>query len=430
MLRATAQISLMSTSVNASNAARRRPGYLDWRRFAAVAGPGLVVMLADTDAGSIITAAQSGAEWGYGLLLLQLILVPILFMVQELTVRLGIVTRKGHAELIGEQFGRGWAWLSVGTLVISCIGALLSELSGLAGVGLLIGVPAPVTMVLVVAVLVLMAYRGSYLSVERIAIAVGLFELVFLAVAWRAQPGLADLAAGAIDITWRDPKYLYLVAANIGAVIMPWMVFYQQSSVVEKKLTIEDQPAARLDTAFGAVLTQVIMAAVLVATAATLSGRTQSGSLDTVQQIAEAITPFLGQVTGKLLFGLGLAGSALVATIVVTLTAARTLSEVLGVKHSLEHEPKEAPWFYGIYTATLVAGALLIVSGINLVSLSVGVQVMNALLLPIVLGFLYLLARRLPEPHRLRGGYAVIVAIVIAAAVVFGVYSGISGLWG
>jgi Mn2+/Fe2+ NRAMP family transporter len=416
--------------MNSTNAAPRRPGYLNWRHFVVVAGPGLVVMLADTDAGSIITAAQSGAQWGYGLLLLQLILVPILFVVQELTVRLGIVTRKGHAELIGDQFGRGWAWLSVGTLVISCIGALLSELSGLAGVGLLMGVPAPVTMTLVVAALVLMAYRGSYLSVERIAIAVGLFELVFLAVAWRAQPGIADLAAGAIDITWRDPNYLYLVAANIGAVIMPWMVFFQQSSVVEKKLTIEDQPAARLDTAFGAVLTQVIMAAVLVATAATLGGKTQSGSLDTVQQIAQAITPFLGETTGKLLFGLGLAGSALVATIVVTLTAARTLSEVLGVKHSLEHAPQEAPWFYGIYTATLVAGALLIVSGVNLVSLSVGVQVMNALLLPIVLGFLYLLARRLPEPHRLSGLYAVVVALVIAASVIFGVYSGISGLWG
>jgi NRAMP (natural resistance-associated macrophage protein)-like metal ion transporter len=416
--------------MDTSNTARRRSGYLDWRHFAVVAGPGLVVMLADTDAGSIITAAQSGAEWGYGLLLLQIILVPILFMVQELTVRLGIVTRKGHAELIRDQYGRGWAWLSVGTLVISCIGALLSELSGLAGVGLLIGVPAPITMTLVVAALVVMAYRGSYLSVERIAIAVGLFELVFLAVAWRAQPGLADLVAGSINITWRDPNYLYLVAANIGAVIMPWMVFYQQSSVVEKKLTIEDQPAARLDTAFGAVLTQVIMAAVLIATAATLQGKTHSGALDTVQQIAQAITPFLGETTGKLLFGLGLSGSALVATIVVTLTAARTLSEVLGVKHSLEHEPLEAPWFYGIYTATLVAGALLVVSGINLVSLSVGVQVMNALLLPIVLGFLYLLARRLPKPHRLQGGYAVIVAIVIAASIIFGVYSGISGLWG
>lgn len=402
---------------------------LSWRRFAAVAGPGIVVMLADTDAGSVITAAQSGAEWGYRLLLLQLVLVPILFMVQELTVRLGVVSRKGHAEMIRDHFGRAWAWLSVATLVLACIGALLSELSGLAGVGLLMGVPAWVTTTLIVAVLIAMAYRGSYLAVERIAIAVGAFELVFLAVAWKAQPGLADLAAGSFDIAWRDPKYLYLVAANIGAVIMPWMVFYQQSSVVEKGLTVDDLPAARIDTAFGAVLTQVIMASILVATAATLAGSTRSGSLDTVQQIADAITPYLGEGTGKLLFGLGLSGSAVVATIVVTLTAARTLSEVLGVKHSLEHEPHEAPWFYGIYTVALIAGGLLIVSGVNLVSLSVGVQVMNALLLPIVLGFLYLLARRLPPAHRLQGFYAALVAVAIAATVLFGLYSGIAGIF-
>jgi Mn2+/Fe2+ NRAMP family transporter len=404
--------------------------YFSWRRFTVVAGPGLVVMLADTDAGSVITAAQSGAEWGYRLLLLQLILVPILYIVQELTVRLGIVSGKGHAELIRDHFGRGWAWLSVATLVLACVGALLSELSGLAGVGLLMGVPAPITMVLVVAVLIFMAYRGSYLAVERIAIAVGAFELVFLAVALKAEPSMTALLAGSVDIPWQEPKYLYLVAANIGAVIMPWMVFYQQSSVVEKKLTLADLPAARLDTGIGAILTQVIMAAVLIATAATLAGRTQTGTLDSVQQIAEAITPYLGETTGKLLFGLGLSGSAMVATIVVTLTAARTLGEVLGVKHSLEHEPAEAPWFYGIYTATLIAGALLIVSGVNLVSLSVGVQVMNALLLPIVLGFLYLLARRLPNPYRLQGVYAATVAVVIAGAVVFGLYSGVLGLWG
>jgi Mn2+/Fe2+ NRAMP family transporter len=404
--------------------------HFSWRRFTAVAGPGLVVMLADTDAGSVITAAQSGAEWGYRLLLLQVVLAPILYIVQELTVRLGIVSGKGHAELIRDHFGRGWAWLSVATLVLACLGALLSELSGLAGVGLLMGVPAPITMVLVVAALIAMAYRGSYLAVERIAIVVGAFELVFLVVALEAEPSMTALVAGSVDIPWQEPKYLYLVAANIGAVIMPWMVFYQQSSVVEKKLTVADMPAARLDTGIGAVLTQVIMAAVLIATAATLAGKTQTGALDNVQQIAEAITPYLGETTGKLLFGLGLSGSAMVATIVVTLTAARTLSEVLGVKHSLEHEPAEAPWFYGIYTVTLIAGALLIVSGVNLVSLSVGVQVMNALLLPIVLGFLYLLARRLPNPYRLQGVYAVVVAVVIAGAVVFGLYSGLLGLWG
>ena len=401
-----------------------------WHRIMVVAGPGIVVMLADTDAGSIITAAQSGAEWGYQLLLLQFVLMPILYIVQELTVRLGIVERKGHAQLIREHFGKGWAWLSVATLVLACVGALLSELSGLAGVGLLLGVPTPVTMSLIVVVLIFMAYRGSYLAVERIAIAVGAFEFVFLFVAWQANPELSALASGAVDIAWREPSYLYLVAANIGAVIMPWMVFYQQSSVVEKNLTLDDLPAARLETAFGAVVTQIIMAAVLVATAATLGTAGHAGSLDTVQQISQAITPYLGQVTGKLLFGLGLSGAAVVATIVVTLTAARTLSEVLGSTHSLEHEPHEAPWFYGIYTATLIVGGLIVVSGINLVRLSVAVQVMNALLLPIVLGFLYLLARRLPKPYRLQGAYAVLVGIVIASTVIFGLYSGLSGLMG
>jgi Mn2+/Fe2+ NRAMP family transporter len=399
-----------------------------WRRFALVAGPGMVVMLADTDAGSVITAAQSGAQWGYQLLLLQLILAPILFVVQELTVRLGIVSGKGHGDLIQQHFGRGWALLSVGTLVVACIGALLSELSGLAGVGALFGIPPMVTMPVIVGGLVLMAYTGSYLSVERIAMCIGAFELVFLIVAWRSHPDPAAMLSGSLSIPWKDPKYLYLVAANIGAVIMPWMVFYQQSAVVEKKLTIDDLPAARWDTAFGAIITQVIMAAVLIATAATLGKANIGAALDTVEQIAQAITPFLGNGAGKILFAMGMIGSALVATIVVTLTAARTVGEVLGVKHSLDHAPREAPWFYGIYTASLIAGGVFVASGTNLVTLSVGVQVMNALLLPIVLGFLYLLARRLPEPHRLRGAYAVVVALIIMAAAGFGVYAGIAGM--
>lgn len=408
----------------------RAPARSRWARFALVAGPGMVVMLADTDAGSIITAAQSGAQWGYHLLLLQLVLVPVLFIVQELTVRLGVVSRRGHGELIREQYGNAWAWVSVGTLVLACIGALLTELSGLAGVGLLFGVPAWQTMAVVVAGLTLMAYTGSYLSVERIAMAIGAFELVFLVVAWRAKPDLGAMTFGALGIPIHDPKYLYLVAANIGAVIMPWMVFYQQSAVVEKGLTTEDLSAARWDTAIGAIVTQVIMACVLVATAATLGAAGNHTALDTVAEIAQAIVPFLGATTGKVLFGLGMTGAALVATIVVTLTAARTLGEVLGLKHSLEYEPREAPWFYGFYTAALAAGGILVASGVNLVNLSVGVQVMNALLLPIVLGFLFLLARRLPEPYRLGRGYEIVVAITIVLTAGFGVYAGLAGVVG
>lgn len=387
-------------------------------------------MLADTDAGSIITAAQSGAEWGYRLLLLQLILIPILYVVQELTVRLGIVTGQGHGQLIRRHFGTPWAWISVATLILSCMGALISELSGIAGVGQLLGIPAWITMTIVIAGLTLMAYTGSYLTVERIAMAIGIFELVFLVVAARAHPDPGALLDGAFHIPIGDAKYLYLVAANIGAVIMPWMVFYQQSAVVEKRLVIADLPAARADTAIGAVVTQLIMAAVLIATAATLGRSGNSESLGTVQQIAEAITPFLGRRIGTTMFALGMIGAALVATIVVTLTAARTLGEILGFKHSLEYHPREAPWFYGIYTVALSLGGLLIASGANLVKISVGVQVMNALLLPIVLGFLYLLGRRaLPEGHRLKGVRALTAAAIIGVTAAFGVYAGLTGLF-
>jgi len=401
-----------------------------WRRFLAVAGPGVVVMLADTDAGSIITAAQSGAQWGYGLLALQALLIPILYIVQELTVRLGMVTGKGHAQLIRVHFGPIWAWVSVATLVISCVGALLTELSGLTGVGSLFGVPPTLTLTLTVTALLLIAVTNTYLTVERIAIAVGAFELVFLIVAWLSHPGIYEMATGAVSAPISDPKFLYLASANIGAVIMPWMVFFQQSSIVERKLTTRDLASARLDTALGAVVTQLVMVAVLIAVAATLGKVGGDQKLDTVEEIATAITPFLGQVGGKLLFALGMIGASLVAAIVVTLTAARALAEVIGAKHSLEHTVRDAPWFYGAYALVLIIAAVVVSSGSDLVALSVGVQVMNALLLPIVLSFLFLLARKLPQPYRLQGAYAWVSGILIAVTVVFGVYSGVSGLWG
>ncbi|WP_205736129.1 NRAMP family divalent metal transporter [Acidiferrobacter sp. SPIII_3] len=400
-----------------------------WRALLAVLGPGLVVMLADTDAGSVITAAQSGAQWGYRLLLLQVVLIPILYIVQELTVRLGIVTGEGHGELIARRFGRGWAWLSVGTLALSCLGALLTELSGMAGVGLLFGVPRWVTMIILVGGLIVMVWTASYAGVERVALAVGAFEFAFLLVALRTHQALGPLVRHSLHIPFQDPGYLYLAAANVGAVIMPWMVFYQQSAVVDKRLRIDHLTMARVDTALGAVVTQLIMAAVLVATAATIGRNNPHAPLNTVQQIADALTPFLGQRTGRLLFALGMSGAAAVATIVVSLTAARGVGEVMGFKHSLEHHPREAPWFYGIYTTLLVLGGVLVASDVNLVTLGVAMEVMNAVLLPIVLGFLYLLARHaLSGPLRLQGPYAGFVLGIIVLTAGFGLYAAVNGI--
>jgi Mn2+/Fe2+ NRAMP family transporter len=402
-----------------------------WLRVLPVLGPGIVVMLADTDAGSIITAAQSGAQQGYKLLTLQLILIPILFIVQELTVRLGLVTGKGHGELIRERFGTGWAWLSVSTMAVACIGALVTQLSGMAGVAQLFGVPVWLMMVGTIGLIITMVLTGSYRSVERIAVCFGLFELVFLGVAWRAGPVPAEVAAGVTQAPFGDSAFLYLAAANIGAVIMPWMVFYQQSAVCDKGLRPADLKVARWDTAIGAVVTQLIMASVLVAVAATIGRAHDSVPLNDVAQIAAALTPVLGDTVGRIVFALGISGAALVATIVVSLTAAWGLGEVTGYRHSLEHHPREAPWFYGVFIASLVAGGVLVASGTSLVQLSVAVEVMNAALLPIVLAFLFLLARKaLPAPYRLSGWYAWVVGITILVTSGFALYAGAQGIFG
>ena len=211
--------------------------------------------------------------------------------------------------------------------------------------------------------------------------------------------------------------------------IMPWMVFYQQSAVLDKGLDLSDLKVARIDTAVGAVITQLIMAAVLITTGAVLSSGGSGMKLDNVPQIAEALTPALGYNVGRVVFAMGLAGAALVATVVVCLTAAWGLGEVAGYKRSLEHHPREAPWFYGVFSVILLAGGALVTSGADLVKLSVAVQVMNALLLPLVLGFLFLLARRaLTGRYRLTGWYAWVAGALIALTSVFGVFAAASGL--
>jgi Mn2+/Fe2+ NRAMP family transporter len=394
----------------------------------AVFGPGLVVMLADTDVGSVITAGQSGVQWGYRLLALQLGLIPILYMAQELTVRLGIFTGRGHGELIRATFGPFWGWVSATALGLATTGALLTEFSGVAGVGELYGLPRLVTLPIAAIALLAVVLTGSYRRVERAAIILGLFELAFFFVVWAAHPDPAALLAGSLSIPYANKDFLYLAAANIGAVVMPWMIFYQQSAIADKRLLPEHYTAARWDTAIGALLTQMIMASVLVACAATIGLRHPDASLTSVGAMAAALTPFLGQAMGNLVFGAGVLGAGMVAAIVCSLAFAWGLGEVSGYRRSLEHHPFEARWFYGVYSACVVGGAGVVAVWPDLVALNVGVQVMNALMLPLVLGLLIALAvKALPPAHRLRGVYLWVVVLASAVTCVLGVCGGCFG---
>jgi len=225
--------------------------------------------------------------FGYKLLIFQIIFIPILYIAQELTVRLGIVTKYGHGELIQKYFGKFWAYVSVITLVISCTGAIITEMSGIASVGILFGVPIWFSMLLTVVFLAWLVITNSYHSVERIALSIGAFELIYLVVAWQAHPSLDEIRYSLASLPFHDANYLYLAAANLGAVIMPWMIFYQQSAIVDKKLKVKHLKAARIETFIGAIVTQVIMASVLIVAATTI-GKTNPGmELQTVGQISD-----------------------------------------------------------------------------------------------------------------------------------------------
>lgn len=402
---------------------RARGRWLRWGLLS-VWGPGLVVMLADTDAGSLITASQSGAQWGYRMVLPQLILMPVLYVVQEMTVRLGIVTGRGHGALIRERFGRGWAWLSAFTLFASAIGALLTEFAGVAGVGELFGISRWVSIPIATVALLALALTGSYRRVERIGLIVGAAELAFLVAMVMARPSPEALIAGLSSMPLGDPSYLLLVAANVGAVIMPWMIFYQQGAVVDKRLSVNTIRQARYDTAFGAVLTQLIMIAVVVTMASTIGNQGGNAPLETVGQIANSLTPYLGHLGGTVLFGLGMLGAALVAAIVASLAGAWGLAEVFGWRHTLNERPNRATAkFYLTYGLAHVVGAVLILASVDLINLAVDVEVMNALLLPVVLGLLLALeARALPEQWRMRGLHKYITRALCLVVMAFGLY--------
>ncbi|OJV84641.1 MAG: NRAMP family metal ion transporter [Cellulomonas sp. 73-92] len=410
-------------------AARRRR--LRW--LGVLLGPGLMVMLADTDAGSLVTAAQSGARYGYQLILAQIVLIPVLYLVQEITARLGLLTGQGHGALIRRTFGARWALLSAGTLFLACLGALVTEFAGLAGVGAMVGVPRLVSIMVPAVALAVLILLGRYRRIETVGIAIGALELLFIPAALLARPAPAALWSGLIHPVQTNSQFLMLLAANVGAVIMPWMVFYQQEAVIDKGRHGRDVNtvlrSARRNTALGAVATQVVMIAVLVAVATTIGATRPGANLQSVGQIAAALTPFLGQRSAALLFGLGMLGAATVAALVASLAGAWGMAEVLDLRHSLNDSPRQAKGFYALALAAILAGALMALLIPNLVGLSLDVEVMNAILLPVVLGFLLLLERRaLPAEYRMRGVRQATTYTLTGLVIVLGLVTAVEAL--
>jgi len=406
-------------------------GKSSWRQKLAAIGPGLVVMLADNDAGSILTAAQSGAHWGYRLVTLQFLLLPILVLVQELAARLGLVTGRGFSELVRVRFGRAMSTFATCTLLASCFGAVVTQMSGIAGVGQLYGLPVWLSISIAVVFVMAMVLTGTYGAVERVAILLGLFGLAFFVVAWQARPDPRVLLPQLAQMPLGNRDYLYLVAANLGTCIMPWAIFYQQSALIDKALPVQALRWVRVDIAFGAFMCQLITAAVVVAAAAALGGHTGGVELESVPQLASAFTSVLGQTVGRSVFSVAVVGSALVATIVVCLSASWAVGEAIGVRHTLEHHPRDAPLFYAGFAALLLLAGLLVSSGINLVRVSVATGAVNAVLLPVVLALLYLLAtRELRGEHKLGAGYRWVAGAVLLATAGFALYAAIAGSLG
>jgi len=270
---------------------------------------------------------------------------------------------------------------------------------------------------------------GSYERAEKVAVMMGLFELVFIITMFLTWPSPQEFAKGVTTSLSSD--FMTMVAANVGSVVMPWMLFYQSSASVGKGLTTDDLQCMRVDTFVGACITQTIMVAVICTTAKTWDGEFPGLDLETVPQFASKLREVLGPIWGETLFGLGILGGAMVGGVTVALTATWSFSEVSGHHHSLESKPWVSPGFYMGY-ALILTGSAFVFSMLarDLGAFNVGVQVMNALFCPVALGMIVLLSYKLPEEHQLKGLYKWVVLVSFALVSAIAVISGFYGIFG
>ncbi len=383
-------------------------------------GPGLIAANAGNDAGGIATYSSVGAKYGYGLLWVMVLITISLVIVQRLAARMGVVTGKGLADLIREEYGIRWSVLATTAVLVANMGICISDFVGIGAALSLAGIPAQLTVPIAAVGIWLIIVRGSYRSAERVFIWLTIPFFAYPLAAILAHPDWAEVGKAIVTPQIQtNPTYLLLLVATAGTTITPYMQLYLQSAVVERGVREEHLAHEENEAMAGAVFANVIAAFIIIATGATLYTH-GIRNISSATDAAKALTPFAGSYA-EVLFGIGLLGASLLAAAILPIATSYVVSESLGYEKGVGRRREEAPVFVGVITAMIVVAAVVaVIPGVPVIGLLVGVQVVNGLLLPINLFFIWRLSRshRLMGEHRSKGmldGAAAVTVLVTSA---------------
>ena len=376
-----------------------RPGR--WRRvalFLAVMGPGLITASVDNDAGGITTYSLAGAQFGTRLLWTLGPITVALIVVQEMSARMGVVTGKGLADLIRENFGvRTTFWISV-ALVVANLANTIAEFAGVAASLQIFRVPPWVSVPLVAMGVWALVLKGSNRVVEKVFLFASLLYVAYPISLVLAKPDWGEVALAAITPTFQaDGAYVAMLIGLVGTTIAPWMQFYQQAAVVEKRIDVDELRYTRIDVVLGCIVTDVVAFSIVMACAATL--HRQGIAIQTADQAAMALAPLAGKYA-SLLFAFGLFNASVFAAAILPLSTAYFVTESAGWESGLDRKWGEAKQFYWLFTGIVAVGAaVVLIPRLPLIRIMLVSQIVNGMLLPFVL--IYML--RLANDEKLMG---------------------------
>jgi len=365
-------------------------------------GPGLIAANAGNDAGGIATYASVGAKYGYDLLWMMVVITVSLIVVQEMAARMGVVTGKGLAELIREQYGVRWATFATLSVLVANLGICISEFVGIGAALGLAHVPKYISIPVAAAFVWLLLIRGSYKLAERIFVLMTIPFFAYPIAAILAKPHWGHVGKAIVAPHFQlNSGYVFLFIATAGTTITPFMQLYVQSAVVERGVGPDQLNAERAEVAAGSIFANLVAMFIIIATGATLYVHGDH-TVNNAADAARALAPFAGRYA-EVLFAVGLLGASLLAAAILPVTAAYVISEVFGFEKGISNRPREAPVFVGVITALIAIGMVVaLIPGIPVIKLLIAVQVVNGFLLPITLFFVW----RLASNRKLMGKYA------------------------